>query len=389
MRKPRVAVFALLSTCSIMLGCPPIELSPDKSILSFSFSVSVETVIQENEHTILVKVPAGTKVTTLAPTIVHTGAMVSPGSGEERNFWDPVTYTVTAEDSSVQHYAVTVVTIGIPTLSTVAPSDIETTRAIGGGKIRSDGGSAIIDRGICWGEQQNPTASGPRANAVEASRIFTAEMTGLQAGTLYYVRAFATNGTGTGYGTQVSFTSVPPPPAAPGASAVGGTAGSGKLSITWVAVKGATKYDLFFSEGESAPNSANGPRNLTTVSGTIEDLLDFTPYHVWVVAKNDSGSSSLSPERIGIPGIRLASVALDPSSVAIIPSVSVQVSASFLPQNATNQHFAWESSNSEIASLSSGNSSTAIVTGIAPGSATITATSEDGEISATCIVTVL
>jgi len=62
---------------------------------------------------IAVTVPFGSDKTKLTPTIVITGASVSPASGVEQNFTNPVTYTVTAADGSTKAYTATV---------TVAPS---------------------------------------------------------------------------------------------------------------------------------------------------------------------------------------------------------------------------------------------------------------------------
>ncbi len=63
---------------------------------------------------IAVTVPTGTDVTSLAPTIVSTGASVSPASSVAQDFTTPVAYTVTAVDNSTRTYTVTV---------TVAPSN--------------------------------------------------------------------------------------------------------------------------------------------------------------------------------------------------------------------------------------------------------------------------
>ena len=47
--------------------------------------------------------PYGTNVTNLVPTIIHTGASVSPLSGVGHNFTtNPQTYTVTAADTTTQ-----------------------------------------------------------------------------------------------------------------------------------------------------------------------------------------------------------------------------------------------------------------------------------------------
>ena len=66
------------------------------------------TVINESAHTIGITVPFGTNVTALVPTITTTGVSVNPASGVAQNFTNPVTYTVTAADSSTQAYTVTV-----------------------------------------------------------------------------------------------------------------------------------------------------------------------------------------------------------------------------------------------------------------------------------------
>ena len=59
-------------------------------------------------NAISLTVPYGTDVTNLTPTIAITGASVSPASGVPRDFTNPVTYTVTAADSSTKIYTVTV-----------------------------------------------------------------------------------------------------------------------------------------------------------------------------------------------------------------------------------------------------------------------------------------
>jgi hypothetical protein len=85
-------------------------LNPAKAITSFTFaSPSATGAINEGAHTIAVTVPSGTTVTALVPTIAtSTGATVSPASGSAQDFTSPVTYTVTAADSSTQDYTVTV-----------------------------------------------------------------------------------------------------------------------------------------------------------------------------------------------------------------------------------------------------------------------------------------
>ena len=94
-------------------------LNTTKAITAFNFaSPSVIGVVTEGSHTIALTVPFGTDVTTLVPTITQTGASVSPASGVSQNFTSPVTYTVTAEDSTTQAYTVTV-TVAVNTATTI------------------------------------------------------------------------------------------------------------------------------------------------------------------------------------------------------------------------------------------------------------------------------
>ena len=85
--------------------------SPAKAITAFNFNgltPNVTGTVNEGTKTIALTVPYGTDVTALVPAITHTGASVSPNTGVAQNFTSPVTYTVTAADSSTQQYTVTV-----------------------------------------------------------------------------------------------------------------------------------------------------------------------------------------------------------------------------------------------------------------------------------------
>jgi len=86
-----------------------VALNSAKQITSFGFASPVANgSINQSSHTISVTVPKGTNKTSLVPTIVHTGASVSPDSGVAQDFTNPVVYTVTAENSTTQTYTVTV-----------------------------------------------------------------------------------------------------------------------------------------------------------------------------------------------------------------------------------------------------------------------------------------
>jgi len=95
---------------------------------------------------------------------------------------------------------------GAPTLTTTAASSITNTTAVSGGNISSQGGSSVTARGVCWATTSGPTISGSHTSDGTGIGTFTSNITGLTLGTLYYVRAYATNTSGTAYGNEITFT---------------------------------------------------------------------------------------------------------------------------------------------------------------------------------------
>ena len=93
--------------------CFTVGESSAKAITAFhlfaeSEPVGIGVIDEEaNPKTITVTVPYGTDVTSLVPTIEHTGVSTSPASGTPQDFTNPVTYTVTAADGSTAEYEVT------------------------------------------------------------------------------------------------------------------------------------------------------------------------------------------------------------------------------------------------------------------------------------------
>ncbi len=94
----------------------------------------------------------------------------------------------------------------VPVLSTANVSSITETTAVCGGTITSDGGAAVTYRGVCWSTSQTPTVADNKTTDGTGVGSFTSNITGLTASTTYYVRAYAINNVGTGYGSAMSFT---------------------------------------------------------------------------------------------------------------------------------------------------------------------------------------
>ncbi|MBA6316586.1 PKD domain-containing protein [Cellulophaga baltica] len=98
------------------------ELSIEKEITSFIVNGVEGTIVGTD---ITIELPEGTDLTTLSPVIIHTGASISPESETSQDFTNPVIYTVTAQDQTIQTYTVNVT---VPTANqaptAVATSDV-------------------------------------------------------------------------------------------------------------------------------------------------------------------------------------------------------------------------------------------------------------------------
>ena len=93
----------------------------------------------------------------------------------------------------------------IPTVTTSTPSSFTTSSAICGGNVTSDGGATVTQRGVCFSTLPNPTTSSQTVSGGSGTGSYTCSLLGLSSNTTYYVRAYAINSEGTGYGEQKSF----------------------------------------------------------------------------------------------------------------------------------------------------------------------------------------
>jgi uncharacterized protein (TIGR02145 family) len=100
--------------------------------------------------------------------------------------------------------------IDIPSLVTSSLKSVTLTAAAGGGNVSNDGGVAVTARGVCWNTTGIPTIADNITSDGSGGGLFSSSLTDLTIGTKYYVRAYATNNMGTGYGNEVSFTQSEP-----------------------------------------------------------------------------------------------------------------------------------------------------------------------------------
>ena len=81
----------------------------------------------------------------------------------------------------------------VPTVTTAAVSSITMTSAENGGDVISDGGASVTACGRLLEHLGQPTINDAHTSNGEGSGSFTSSISGLSPGTIYYIRAYATN----------------------------------------------------------------------------------------------------------------------------------------------------------------------------------------------------
>lgn len=93
-------------------------------------------------------------------------------------------------------------TVGETTISNVSEHSVSVFAT-----IFSDGGTVVTEKGFCYSATSvMPTVSDHKVTSSAEDMDIAADLTGLAAGTKYYVRAYADNGIGIGYGDVKEFT---------------------------------------------------------------------------------------------------------------------------------------------------------------------------------------
>lgn len=96
------------------------------------------------------------------------------------------------------------------TISTVPLNNIAQTKVKSGGIIVNNQNANLTENGVCWSTAINPTVDGYHTtdDSDPMKGSFESTIEGLTPNTTYYVRAYATNRTGTYYGNELSFTTL-------------------------------------------------------------------------------------------------------------------------------------------------------------------------------------
>jgi len=188
---------------------------------------------------------------------------------------------------------------GAPIVTTTSVSEITNSSAVTGGNVTSDGGNDLTERGLCWGTSSPVNVdSNTILDGQNTEGSFTTSLTGLGVGSTYYVRAYAVNSEGIGYGEQLSFST------SAGAPTVETISGS-TVDTNTIAVNGEVSdnggadlnsYGFVYSNTDSTPTISNsvievGDNIQGQFNTEIDGLQPSTSYYVRAYATNEVGTS--------------------------------------------------------------------------------------------------
>jgi len=249
--------------------------------------------------------------TVTSPTIANTKTSDGSGMG---TFVSSLTALAPATTYYVRAYAINsaVVSYGneisfstlpvIPTLTTTGATLITGTTATSGGNVTNTGGATITERGICYATTSNPTTANTKIiDGSPGPGVFVSNMTGLLSTTLYYVRAYAINSAGTGYGTQISFRTLPDMVTTAASSITGGSAVTGGVLNAAGGTSTVWYYGVAYSTtpGAASPTFVQSgtfpPTAPVTYTTNLTGLTSNTTYYIRAYAQG-SGYTSYGPE---------------------------------------------------------------------------------------------
>jgi hypothetical protein len=188
----------------------------------------------------------------------------------------------------------------IPTnITTNAISSITLTTAAGGGNVVGDGGAAITAKGVCWSNStSSPTIANSRTTNGSGVGSFTSALTGLIPGTIYYVRAYATNAMGTNYGAMVQFTTtaatIPTNITTNALSSITMTTAAGGGNVVGDGGAAITAKGVCWSNSTTSPTIANSRTTdgsgVGSFTSALTGLMPGTTYYVRAYATNSVGT---------------------------------------------------------------------------------------------------
>ncbi len=194
-----------------------------------------------------------------------------------------------------------------PDVSTSTPFQVLYTTAGSGGNITDDKGKTIRERGVIWNTTGEPSLSSCIGKTLDGSGsgVFVSNITGLNTNTQYFIKAYARNSYGIGYGDEKTFTTLPVD-VNQSSNIIFSEVSTNKIKLEWTNGTGASRivkinnvntFTLPVNGTDPSANTlyAGGEQVIYNGSGntvTVTNLNPATTYYFHVFDYNGSGAST-------------------------------------------------------------------------------------------------
>lgn len=213
---------------------------------------------------------------------------------------EPWAHLEMPHDEDIYNRVLKYLRLGKPLVETSSVQNPSQNSANVGGTVRSDGGATVTERGVYWGQSQNPETTGTKLQIGSGTGPYSTVLNGLDPGATYYIKGYAINSLGIGYGEQRSFTTplLNNPPSVPtGPTPSDGAASvSNSPTLSWRCSDpdgDDLAYDIYFGTNSNAMVlvAANRTSNSFSRSG-----LSYNTRYFWkIIARDSKGYATEGP----------------------------------------------------------------------------------------------
>lgn len=185
---------------------------------------------------------------------------------------------------------------GLAVVKTDSINNITATGFSAFGTVVSDCDIPVTARGFCYSTSQYPTIEDEHITSGKGLGAFQGNIRNLSIGMTYYVRAYATNETGTSYGQQISITTrdgLPVVETKEATSTATTIVVTGEVTETWgysVAERG-----FVYSQQNTQPTTDDSKittgKGIGAFNSTIQNLEPESQYYIRAYAVNENGTS--------------------------------------------------------------------------------------------------
>lgn len=184
----------------------------------------------------------------------------------------------------------------VPTLTTADVTAITGNSAKTGGNVTNNGGAEVTVRGVCYGLTATPTIADSKTEDGKANGAFVSTLSALKGNTTYYVRAYATNSAGTGYGPAVQFKTLVDLPVLTTAAVTGITKVSAISGgeVTYDGGAAITARGIVWgttANPTTSNNKIDAGTGIGVFTANLLNLTKYTTYHVRAFATNSAGTA--------------------------------------------------------------------------------------------------